>query len=135
MNEVSLNPLVTQDVQLCSEHKKLRKLFDFIRVREEEAFHFQYVQKEDAEKGVRQRSIALIFVNKAKTGDFVLDFVRKVGMASVSQRQNWSRGPSGRQKQGRIEHKDSEEEKNLRIDFLHSKLSQPYPFPATSVVS
>lgn len=31
-SEVSINPLITQDVQLCSEHKKLRKLFDFIRV-------------------------------------------------------------------------------------------------------
>jgi len=29
---VSLNPLITQDVQLCSEHKKLRKTMDFIRV-------------------------------------------------------------------------------------------------------
>ena len=124
---MSLNPLVTQDVQLCSEHKKLRKLFDFIRVGARGAFHLQFVQKEDAEKGVRQRSIALIFVNKAKTGEFVLDFVRKVGTTRASQRQNWSRGPSGRQKQGRLEHKDAEEEKNLRIDFLHSKLSQPYP--------
>lgn len=90
---MSLNPLVTQDVQLCSEHKKLRKLFDFIRVGEEEAFHPQFVQKEDAEKGVRQRSIALIFVNKAKTGEFVLDFVRKVEVAGVSQRRTGRADP------------------------------------------
>lgn len=31
---MSLNPLITQDVQLCSEHKKLRKTMDFIRVRD-----------------------------------------------------------------------------------------------------
>ena len=32
-SEVSINPLITQDIQVCSEHKKVRKLMDFIRVR------------------------------------------------------------------------------------------------------
>lgn len=32
LSEVSVNPLITQDIHLCSEHKKIRKLFDFIRV-------------------------------------------------------------------------------------------------------
>ena len=32
LSEVSINPLITQDIRLCSEHKKIRKLFDFIRV-------------------------------------------------------------------------------------------------------
>ena len=38
----------------------------------------KYVQQQDEVNHVRQKSIALIFVNKAKTGDYVLDFVRKV---------------------------------------------------------
>ena len=31
-SEVSINPLITQDIHVCSEHKKIRKLMDFIRV-------------------------------------------------------------------------------------------------------
>ena len=33
-SEVSINPLITQDIHVCSEHKKIRKLMDFIRVGE-----------------------------------------------------------------------------------------------------
>lgn len=84
------------------------------------------MQAEDARSGARQRSIALIFVNKMKTGEFVLEFVRDVRVCVRSERQNWARGPSGRQKQGRVA-SEGEEARQLRIDFLHSKLSQPYP--------
>ena len=34
-SEVSINPLITQDIHVCSEHKKIRKLMDFIRVDKE----------------------------------------------------------------------------------------------------
>ena len=80
LSEVSVNPLITQDIHLCSEHKKIRNYlisfvygYDWLIGSEE-----QYVQQQDEVNHVRQKSIALIFVNKAKTGDYVLDFVRKV---------------------------------------------------------
>ncbi|KNB41402.1 ATP-dependent RNA helicase [Blastocystis sp. subtype 4] len=121
LSEVSVNPLITQDIHLCSEHKKIRKLFDFIR----------YVQHQDELNHVRQKSIALIFVNKMKTGEYILDFVRK----------NWAKGPSGRQKQGRFlpsakptEESEENDVKNLRIDFLHSKMAQPYPLSISSSI-
>lgn len=42
---------------------------------------WQYVQQQDELNHVRQKSIALIFVNKMKTGEYILDFVRKVMMS------------------------------------------------------
>ena len=81
----------------------------------------RFVQNQDEKAQVRQKSIALIFVNKMKTGQFLLDFIHK----------NWEKGPSGKQKQGRIQpSKDgegNEEVKRLRIDFLNSQMTQPYP--------
>ncbi|CBK23110.2 uncharacterized protein [Blastocystis hominis] len=110
-SEVSINPLITQDIHVCSEHKKIRKLMDFIR----------FVQEQDEKTQVRQKSIALIFVNKMKTGEFLLDWIHK----------NWEKGPSGKQKQGRAkpskEGEAPEEVKRLRIDFLNSQMTQPYP--------
>ena len=35
--------------------------------------------EEDEKKGIRQRSIAIIFVNKMKTGEFLINFNREVG--------------------------------------------------------
>ena len=34
--------------------------------------------EEDDKKGVRQRSIAMIFMNKMKTGEFLINFIRDV---------------------------------------------------------
>lgn len=36
--------------------------------------------EEDEKKGIRQRSIAIIFVNKMKTGEFLINFIREVGL-------------------------------------------------------
>ena len=94
--------------------------------------------EEDEKKGIRQRSIAIIFVNKMKTGEFLINFIRE----------NWQKGPSKRsragkklakklasqkkeenQKEEKEEDEASDKEENgtkqLRIDFLNSKMSQP----------
>lgn len=40
------------------------------------------MQEQDEKSQVRQKSIALIFVNKMKTGEFLLDWIHKVGDCS-----------------------------------------------------
>ena len=43
------------------------------------------MMEEDEKKGVRQRSIAMIFVNKMKTGEFLINFIRDVGAGGRNQ--------------------------------------------------
>lgn len=56
---------VAQDVQLCAEHKKPRKLLRFIE------------KLREAERAQRGRSRVLVFVNKIKTAHFVSDLLRR----------------------------------------------------------
>ena len=59
--------IVAQEVQLCAEHKKARKLLRFLE------------QLAAATAGARSRPRVLVFVNTAKAGAFVADMLRRHG--------------------------------------------------------
>jgi ATP-dependent RNA helicase DDX5/DBP2 len=59
--------VVTQDVQLCAEHKKPRKLLR----------HLEQLREQERAQGVRTRARVLIFTNTIKAGRFVTDLLRR----------------------------------------------------------